>query len=167
MEASYRIVSLEEYRRGIAPLYSQDHPELGVTEIPGWVNHYGSVRYVGRQVFDRTIVLPMAASVRGVDVAWTAPYNLSDTVVRARTLWCHPDHRGRGISRGLLEYALRQWPRPWRTCVVFALEGAQPFYQRCGFEVVGEPRRAILPFEADPSEARLVYTMTKGFNHSH
>jgi GNAT superfamily N-acetyltransferase len=117
----------------------QDHEEFGLTrweEIHRWANHSGSVRFSGAAAFDRTLIFPVIASIGSDDVGMTCTYNLSDSVIRARSNWVNPAHRGKGIGGRMLEFCIGLWPSNFTRMVSFARQSAVPFYLKHGFQPV-------------------------------
>ena len=107
---SFEIIEFEEWRKSILPMWpwNQSHYWIPIINNP-----YGMIQYLGREVFERTLVFPIAAKVNNRSVGWCLVYNISDTVVRVRGVYVDPEFRGNRIAQKLYDYALSIWPEPW------------------------------------------------------
>lgn len=139
---SIYIRSIEEYKDIYGSLYGINYKEkLDCLEV--FSNSYGTVKYKGREIFDKVIMLPLAMSYNDVDVAWTCPFNVSDTTVRMRGTYVPPDLRGNGYAKTIIIEALKYWPS-WKKCIVTSWYDKKGFYESLGFEAIdNEPRHSF------------------------
>lgn len=111
---TYSKITFENWRESVRPLWMwiEDYHWIPIINNP-----YGMVQYAGKEVFDRTILFPIAASIDGEQVGWSLVYNISDTAIRVRGVYVSPKARGFGVGTGLYDYALSLWPAPWHRYV--------------------------------------------------
>lgn len=64
-------------------------------------------------------------------------------LIQLGTVMTHPDYRGRGLSRWLMEYALAQWQGRCDGIYLFANDGVLDFYPKFGFRPAQEWERCV------------------------
>ena len=126
-------LDFETWRREIAPLW---HMEGAADMIAPTVNGHGQMQYCGRELAERVRVLPVAAELDGMRVAWTSIYNISDQGLRLRGIYVLPQWRSCGIGRRLVAHAVDQWPTAWNRVFLYARSENVERYRRWGFAVV-------------------------------
>ena len=130
---SFSIIPFAEWRKEIAPLWLM---EGSFKRIPPILNAHGQMQYSGRELFERVLLFPIAATLSGERIAWTSVYNISDTAVRVRGIYVNPEFRSNGIGRSMVEYAISLWPEQWSNCFMYARASNVERYARWGFRPV-------------------------------
>lgn len=133
--ARLRFVMLRfaQWRQEIAPLW---HMEGSARFISPLVNGYGQLQYTGAELVTRVRMMPLAAELDGVRIAWTSIYNISDEALRLRGIYVLPAWRSNGIGRALVEHALGHWPDSFDRVFLYARLRNVEIYRRWGFEIV-------------------------------
>jgi GNAT superfamily N-acetyltransferase len=126
----FEILPFSIWRQEIAPLWLM---EGSYKWIPPMLNGHGQMQYFGKELSQRVILFPLAASFEGERVAWTSVYNISDEAIRIRGIYVLPEVRSNGIGRALVEHAMSLWPEPWTRCCMYARASNIERYKRWGF----------------------------------
>lgn len=134
----------ELWREEIAPLWAM---QGAYRFIPPIMNGHGQIQYIGREMFSRMLMFPVAAEYEGERIAWTSAYNISDEAIRIRGIYVLPEYRSNGIGRAMVEYAMSLWPTSWRRCLLYARESNVGRYEKWGFEIV--PDHKLRTFELE------------------
>lgn len=128
-----RVIPFSEWRREIAPLWLMHG---NYTKVYSVLNAHGQMQYVGKELFERILLFPIAASYEGQRVGWTSIYNISDSALRIRGIYVMPEFRSNGIGWTMAEYAMELWPSSWTDCFMYARASNVERYKRWGFDVV-------------------------------
>lgn len=123
----YSIITFENWRKSVRPMWKwiEDYHWIPIINNP-----YGMVQYQGLEVFERTLLFPIAASFDGRQVGWSLVYNISDTAIRVRGVYVLPEARGLGVGTGLYDFALSLWPEPWNRYVGYYDEKSLELFSR-------------------------------------
>src|SRR5262245_8640873 len=143
-----KIIPFSEWRLQIAPLWLMTGSYHFIHQVP---DSYGQMQYVGRELFTRVILFPIAAELEGERVGWTSVYNISDDAVSVRGIYVLPECRSSGIGVTMVNYAMSLWPSPWHRCFMYARSSNVQRYERWGFTVV--PGHQLRAFELADREA--------------
>lgn len=111
MKAEYKVIPYQEYLHGVAPLRYLDEDNWMTAPIHD--NPWCIYQYHGRELFEKVVMIPVAAYVNDRPVGYTAIYNISDTTLRFGGIYMDPASRGHGVGIGMCEFALAQWPKEW------------------------------------------------------
>jgi len=129
----FDILPFSVWRQEISPLWLMEGSYKWIRPV---LNGHGQMQYCGRELRQRIILFPLAASFEGERVAWTSVYNISDEAVRIRGIYVLPELRSNGIGRALVEYAMSLWPEPWVRYVMYARASNIERYKRWGFKLM-------------------------------
>lgn len=139
----YYIESMRENSHVYKKAYNPDF--LNSKESVGLLNNpFNIIQYTGREIFDKVLCFPTALKLsNGQLVSWTCPFNISDTTIRMRGIYVHPDYRKNGYARIMIDEALSLWPKGWNRCIVNAWHDKIEFYKKLGFTPVQLKRNAF------------------------
>jgi GNAT superfamily N-acetyltransferase len=143
MKLEFRTVPFEQWREKFFGEHVKDYDHHA--HITPCSNNSAMIRYLPKEIYARTILIPLCMKADGVDVAWTCPFNVSDTSIRMRGTIVPDEFRGRGYGRMIINHAMGMWPRPWNTCLIWTFVDKIGFYERCGFSVA--PRYVSKPLQ--------------------
>lgn len=111
MTVEYRRIPYAQYLKGVAPLrYLTDNNWMNAAIHD---NPWSIFQYHGHELFEKTVMLPVAAFLDDEPVGYTAIYNISDTTLRFGGIYMDPVHRGHRIGIGMCDFALSLWPKDW------------------------------------------------------
>ena len=110
----HSVIPFDEWRQHIQPLWPW---QKDWHWIPIINNPYGMVQYTGVESFWRVITFPVMTMVDGEPACFTNIYNISDTHLRIRGIYCKPEFRGKGYVAPMLDWACQLFPEPWHTVI--------------------------------------------------
>jgi GNAT superfamily N-acetyltransferase len=150
---TYSVMDFETWRKEIAPLWLAQGSYASTQKI---IHGFGQLQYCGKDLFERILLFPVCATLRGQRVAWTSVYNISETALRVRGIYVLPQFRSQGIGRKMVDYATANWPEKFSSTFIYARGSTVNKYLRWGFRCVENHSARSTPEQYLPGEKSIV-----------
>ena len=130
-EPTFEIITFEEWRQNIVPLWpwNEDYRWIPIIHNP-----LGIMRYTGREIFEKVVQFPVVCKVDGEPAGYCCFYNISDTHIRTRGVYVDPKYRGRGLVKPMLEYGCSLFADNWNTFILIAREDNIDYWLKTWFD---------------------------------
>jgi GNAT superfamily N-acetyltransferase len=144
MEPLVKECSLEEWSQNSQKMYKKHQPD----DIYIRSNTFCSLQFIGDEKEATMNMKAYCVYLDGQSVGWAACYKLSDKVMRIRGVFIHPEFRGKGFMRLLINSIIEINRKTCNKFIVYSRKSAVGAYRKIGFEIESRfhERQAIIYF---------------------